>query len=72
MEPDAHYPTMWDVDFAVKNNLVDQLCAMFETVQLNCANCLRATDLKSKVYHDRTTQLVRLNILFCNFLLIRN
>ena len=58
MEPDMCYPITWDVDFTVESDLVDCLCAMFESVQLSCADCLRAADLKSKVYHDHTTQLL--------------
>ena len=58
MEMDARYLITWDVDLAVENDSADRLCAMFESVWLSCANCLRAADLKSKVYHDRTTQLL--------------
>ena len=58
MEPDTRYLITWDVDLAVKSDLADHLCAIFESVLLSCANRLRAADLKSKVYHNCTTQLL--------------
>ena len=58
MEPDTRYLIAWDIDFAVESDLADWLHSMFESVQLSCADCLKAADLKSKVYHNHTTQLL--------------
>ena len=38
--------------------MADQFCAIFESVRLSYANCLRAADLRSKVYYNHTTQLL--------------
>ena len=54
MELDEHFLITWDIDLAVENDWASRLCAIFESVCLSSANRLRAADLKSKVYHDRT------------------
>ena len=58
IEPDMRYPIKWDIDLAVESDLIDQLCAMFKSIRLSCADCLRAADLKFKVYYKHMTQLL--------------
>ena len=62
VDPDKRFPIVWDVGADVEGKLAEQLCFAFEAVRLDCSGKLKAADLASKMYHDRTPPLLGIDL----------